>query len=450
MSKKITQQTLTGQAGVNLIEKRVLQMGWIWNATNIDAGIDGYIEIRDPASGRATNIILQVQSKALSQLSSETPDSFEYVCSPRDLEYWMAGNAPVILIVSKPTAEEAYWVSVKDYFDTPAKRRERRIAFDKNRDKFDLNARERLAQLAMPRFLGIYLTPPPRTETLFCNLLRVTQFPESMYRANTELRDGREIRRTLGYGDDAPDDWFYRSRQVISLQPFDSKAWNDIIDRGTEDRFAMSEWAFSSDRDRVNEFLELMLYALKAKLRRIGVAYFREADYFYFMATPDLKAKRVEYKSFRKNATRTVFQGFPSKDDPTHMRFYRHVAFQAQFFCFSKTWYLAISPTYHFTFDGWRQHKWYESKLKGIKALEKNPAVLGQVAFWGALLKEQAPGLFGGSEESSLKFGELASYQLDAGINETWWLWNEEDDTTKKANSDVSELPFFPASVEAS
>lgn len=450
MSKKITQQTLTGQAGVNLIEKRVLQMGWIWNATNIDAGIDGYIEIRDPASGRATNIILQVQSKALSQFSGETPGSFEYVCSPRDLEYWTAGNAPVILIVSRPTAEEAYWVSVKDYFDTPAKRRERRIVFDKNRDKFDLNARERLAQLAMPRFLGIYLTPPPRAETLFCNLLRITQFPDSMYRANTELRDGREIRKTLGYGDDAPDDWFYRSRQVISFQPFDSTAWDDIIDRGTEDRFAMSEWAFSSDRDRVNEFIELMVYALKAKLRLMGVAYFREGEYFYFTATPDLKPKRVEYKSFRKNATRTVFQGFPSKDDPTHMRFYRHVAFQPQFFSFEKAWYLAISPTYHFTFDGWRQHKWYESKLKGIKALEKNPAVLGQVAFWGALLKEHAPGLFGDSDVSSLKFGDLASYQLDAGINETWWLWNEEDDTTKKANSDVSELPFFPPSVEGS
>ena len=450
MSKKITQQTLTGQAGVNLIEKLVLQMGWIWNATNIDAGIDGYIEIRDPGTGRATNIVLQVQSKALSQLTNDTPGSFEYVCSPKDLEYWMAGNAPVILIVSKPAAEEAYWVSIKDYFNTPAKRRERRIVFDKHRDKFTVDSRDRLAQLAMPRFLGIYLTPPPRTETLFSNLIRVREFPGSMYRANTEQRDGREIRRVLGYGDDAPDHWFYRSRQVISFQPFDAKVWDNIIDRGTEDRFDMAEWAFAADRDRVNEFLELMLHALKAKLRPMGVAYFREGDYFYFTATSDLKPKRVEYKSFRKNTTRTVFQGFPSKDDPSQMRFYRHVAFQPQFFCFEKAWYLSITPTYHFTFDGWRQHKWYESKLKGIKALEKNPAVLGQVAFWAALLREQPPSLFGGSEPSSLTFGELLSQQLEAGINETWWLWNEEDDSTKKANSDLTELPLTPVTTEAS
>jgi len=444
MTKKYTQQTLLGQQGINLIEKRVLQMGWVWNSTNIEAGIDGYIEIRDPATGRATNIILQVQSKALSQFYGETDTSFEYVCSPRDLEYWLSGNAPVILVVSRPSSEEAYWVSIKTYFNTPARRRERRVTFDKRRDKFDIDARDGLAQLAMPKFLGIYLTPPPRPETLHSNLLEVKAFPQNMYRANTELRDGREIRKVLGYGDDAPDSWFFRSGQVVSFQPFDATVWESVIEQGTEERFNMEEWAYSHERSRVNEFLELMFYALRAKLRPLGVGYFREGDYFYFTATPDLKPQRVEYKSFRKNATRTVFQGFPSKDDPTHMRFYRHLAFEPQFLNFGKTWYLAITPTYHFTFDGWQQHKWYESKLKGIKALEKNPAVLGQVAFWASLLRESATGLFKESQTSALAFGDLVSQPLEAGINETLWLWNEEDDSTKKANSELPELPFQP------
>jgi hypothetical protein len=447
MVKTYTQQTLTGQAGINLIEKRVLQMGWVWNATNIEAGIDGYIEIRDPGTGRATNIILQVQSKALSHFANETPSSLDYICSPKDLEYWLSGNAPVVLVVSRPSTEEAYWVSIKEYFNTAARRRDRRVVFDKGRDKFDIDARDRLAQIAMPRFLGIYLTPPPRSETLHSNLLRVTQIPASMYRANTQLRDGRQVRRALGYGDGAPDDWFYRGKQVISLQPFDSVLWNDVIEPGTSERFDMAEWAGSDDRERVNEFLELMFHALKAKLRPLGVAYYRDGEYFYFTATQDLSPKRMEYKSFRKNATRTVFQGFPSKDDPTHMRFYRHLAFAHQFFRFDNTWCLAISPTYHFTFDGWRHHKWYESKLKGIKALEKNPAVLGQVSFWAAMLREEPGALFHDSDASSLTFGELISTQIEAGINETWWLWNEEDDSTKRANSDVSELPLLPPDV---
>jgi hypothetical protein len=448
MTKKITQQTLTGQQGINLIERLVLQMGWIWNATNIDAGIDGYIEIRDPSTAKATNIILQVQSKALSHFRNETTDRFEYVCDARDLEYWLAGNAPVLLVVSKPSTGEAYWVSIKGYFDTQSKRRERRITFDKRRDVFDVNARDRLAQVAMPRFHGIYLTPPPRRETLFTNLVSVARFPESMHRANTDFRDGKEVRRALGYSGEAPDAWFYRDKQVVSAQPFESRAWDGIIDRGTEDRFDTKDWAFSVQPERSSEFLELMSHVLRGKLRPMGVSYYRAGEYFYFLATPDLAPRRIEYKSFRKNATRTVFQGFPSNGESTHVGFYRHLAFQPRFMRFEKTWFLAITPTYHFTFDGWRQHKWYESKLKGIKALEKNPSVLGQVAFWAALLRERPPSLFEASAGSDLQFGELVSLPLEAGINETLWLWNEEDEPTRKATSDVPELPLTSPSAE--
>jgi len=40
-------------------------MGWLWHQTSVfDAGIDGYIELRDPTSGAALNSIIQVQSRA--------------------------------------------------------------------------------------------------------------------------------------------------------------------------------------------------------------------------------------------------------------------------------------------------------------------------------------------------------------------------------------------------
>ncbi len=53
--KKITGRNIIGQQGINLIEKRVLDLGWIWNPTTLDAGIDGVIEIRDPNTEEATN-----------------------------------------------------------------------------------------------------------------------------------------------------------------------------------------------------------------------------------------------------------------------------------------------------------------------------------------------------------------------------------------------------------
>jgi len=136
------------------------------------------------------------------------------------------------------------------------------------------------------------------------------------------------------------------AREVISFQPFDGDVWSEIIEPGTADRFNTVEWALSDDRERVNEFLELMFHSLRSKLRPLEISYHRDGEYFYFTATRDLQPKRISYRSFKNITTRTVFQGFPSKDDPTHMRYYRHTAFGAQFFRFEGVWYLAITPTY--------------------------------------------------------------------------------------------------------
>ncbi len=65
--KTITSATLVGQLGVNLIERIVTEMGCVWYPTgSVEAGIDGHIELRDPATGQVLNTILGVQSKAAS------------------------------------------------------------------------------------------------------------------------------------------------------------------------------------------------------------------------------------------------------------------------------------------------------------------------------------------------------------------------------------------------
>jgi hypothetical protein len=64
VAKKIHKHDILGQRGINLIERVVLDMGFLWNPSGFDAGIDGYIELRDPTTGDVTNCIIQVQSKA--------------------------------------------------------------------------------------------------------------------------------------------------------------------------------------------------------------------------------------------------------------------------------------------------------------------------------------------------------------------------------------------------
>src|ERR1051326_1377731 len=114
--KKIHLNSVIGQQGINSIERIVLAMGFVWYPTGaMEAGIDGIIEIRDANSGEVTNSIIQVQSKATKgPFQAETADGFDYLCEEKDLEYWLCGNAPVILIRSRPDTNEAYWISIKD------------------------------------------------------------------------------------------------------------------------------------------------------------------------------------------------------------------------------------------------------------------------------------------------------------------------------------------------
>lgn len=53
--KKVTAQTLIGEEGVNLIERRVLEMGHLFHPRRIDHGIDGHIDLVESGTGRHLN-----------------------------------------------------------------------------------------------------------------------------------------------------------------------------------------------------------------------------------------------------------------------------------------------------------------------------------------------------------------------------------------------------------
>src|SRR6185503_11736461 len=121
--KTLSSQGLLGQRGINFIERVVLEMGSRWTPSGPnEVGIDGYIELFDPSSNVPLGKTLAVQSKVVSEFLNESDEGFDFWCNRRDLDYWLQGNMPVILIVSRPALNEAYWISVKDYFGTLERR----------------------------------------------------------------------------------------------------------------------------------------------------------------------------------------------------------------------------------------------------------------------------------------------------------------------------------------
>jgi hypothetical protein len=88
--KRIGRSDIIGEQGIAHIRRMVLDMGYVFYETGgIEAGIDGYIELRDQTTGEVGNLILQVQGKATERdrLPAETPDSFEWPCTEADIAY---------------------------------------------------------------------------------------------------------------------------------------------------------------------------------------------------------------------------------------------------------------------------------------------------------------------------------------------------------------------------
>jgi hypothetical protein len=111
------------------------------------------------------------------------------------------------------------------------------------------------------------------------------------------------------------------------------------------------------------------------------------------------------------------------------MSFYRHSAFGGRFVRYGSIWYLQITPTYHFTRDGERLSRYAPDLLSGIKRLETNQAVRGQVIMWAHLLTERS--LFDMGPQF-LDFGSLLDFELDVGLDDDAWL-KHEDDPEKRA-----------------
>lgn len=424
-SKKISHSDIIGELGVNLIEKRCLEMGFVWYATRLEAGIDGYIEIRG-SKGDVTNCIIQVQSKATERaFEAETASCFEFRCSDRDLNYWLAGNAPVVLVRSRPKTDEAYWVSLKEYFKDPARRKSGKIIFDKARDRFDASAKPELERLATRSDSGFYLGARPIREIVYSNLLRVASFPSTYHIASTEYRTRAELFAALrDFGRNVHGEWILNSRILTSFHDLSSFPWTNVCDRGTVEELETREWAQSDDPIRQREFVRLLNACLRDRLYRKGIRFSSENQYYYFRASQDLSDREYVYQSREHKATRTVFKGYPDRRDHMRMSYYRHAAFAGRFVRYGSEWYLQITPTYHFTWDGERLSRFAPDLLSGIKRLETNQAVHGQVVMWAHLMTERS--LFD-TGPHFLEFGSLVDFDLDAGLDDEAWLKREDD-----------------------
>ena len=349
----------------------------------------------------------------------------------------------MILIVSRPETNEAYWVSVKQYFSDPANLKTRKVIFDKQRNRFDENCAGSLKSLAVFTDSGIYFSPVPINEVLYTNLLTINALSEHIYLAESLYNDPKEIwDKFRGLHVTVGSEWILKNKLVTSFHPLDEYPFDQVCTFGSCERFDVGEWADSEDEDTTRDFVQLLNSALRERTKLLGLRYHKDLELYYFPASKDLRTIRIDYQGLKRKAGREVFNQYSSKSDRTQKTYCRHSAFKGFFVKTNDGWYLEITPTYYFTKFGQIAHPKREELIKGIKRVERNPAVFGQLLMWANFLSRPLKTLFS-AEYPFLGFGELQKVTLNMGIpDDTWYQAEEELEKETIAKKD-NQLELF-------
>jgi Domain of unknown function (DUF4365) len=412
--KTVTPQTITGEMGINLIERRCLEMGYLFHPRRVDHGIDGHIDLVDPGSRALLNQVLLVQSKASGHpFLGETDQSFRYVCDDRDLDLWLSGNAPVILVLSHPGQDEAWWVEVKSAFPDAARRASRTVVISKHAQRFDAAAAPALLRRAVPEQSGLYLRPPPITEILTTNLLPVAAVPPVIYVATSAVSSYRSGGEALARHDGRRPEWILRDGMVMSFTSLRDAPLNALCDGDVEEHDT-SGWARSSDIDITNRFIDLLTRTVQGS--HPDLRWHNERRHVHFRPSRDLTPRKAGKGPGTRG--RTVFGPHYAKSDPARVSYYHHAALRTRFRKIGGTWHCQLEPDYCFTSDGYAESPFADSLLAGIKRLDRHPAVFGWTRMWANYLTRPLD-LF--TPERPVTFGVLATVTVDRGIDDNWW-----------------------------
>jgi nucleoside phosphorylase len=250
----------------------------------------------------------------------------------------------------------------------------------------------------------------------FANLIQLRQFPDTLYVAPA-LRHTRQgawaALKQSGSGqpgDYVPGAWTIYEDNLCSLVDPELSRLKSVVDVGGIDRFESREWALSENELRRRLFVQLLNGALRDDLWGYGVRYHSDLDVFAFMGRTEEGPRRLKYPNLKVRSTSTVVSHYESTSkDGRKFTYYRHNAFQGRFRWLGEKWYLEITPTYRFTFNGKDLDRFHEMRLSGIKRIEKNRSVLSQLLIWQAILRAPWTRV---DRARLLEFAPLESFQF--------------------------------------
>jgi hypothetical protein len=443
--KTITDNQRNGELGETLVKAAVLRLGHVFEGRGrLETGVDGTIEFRDPATGKmlGKTVAVQVKTMAGATYSREDGTGFEYLLRSADLEYWRNTNLPVVIIVVRLSDQSMYWKDVS----AGAPGDERRLKFDKIADRLHGGSIDRLAQLAVERGkLGSFVPPMRSGEPAHLNLLRII-LPDEIFVAESPFKSGRDAVPTLLGQDERYFDWVIRGRRFVSFRDPRGTSLEKIVDIDTVEAVETECVSMTDDPDDEVIMIELLRRTLENQFAD-DLVYDKDTRAFHFRAPEPLTPRDYRYRSLKEMTSATVVQLYPDRKKPDQLNNVRHHAFAPRFERISDEWYVSITPTFFFTENGSRPHRFASALLTGKKRLDRNGSVRGQVLLWRHLLinndagENRSPSLFNLEASEAprqiLRFEALEAVMMDVAVPEDAWAQSDPNAKRMKAETEV-------------
>jgi len=298
--------------------------------------------------------------------------------------------------------------------------------FSKNANRFNAEAFQGLLAIAAPQGSGIYLAPAVRKEQLYTNLLQIKSYAPTLFIADTPFRHRHDVWEKLHEVDEHYGEWLLKEGRIYSFHDLREFPWQRVCDRGAVEDFNLDEWALSEDPERRRDFVYLVRRCL-SELLYPEVRWHKELRCSFFTLPRGKNSRSIEYESHARKSKRTVVEQYPRTVDGRIVTLYRHYAFWDRLRRFDGRWYLEISPTYAFTYNGRDVAYQHEDWVKGIKRRERNRAVVAQLLLWAQYIPRLGRGSMFDPPYAFLSFGELGTFDVDVGIDDRTWRKDEDE-----------------------
>ncbi|MPR35862.1 SMEK domain-containing protein [Salmonirosea aquatica] len=238
------------------------------------------------------------------------------------------------------------------------------------------------------------------TETLYPNLLEI-ELPKTIYigtigvnrdeiitkswETKYKLRKSASDRSVLNrafeyYGISYSRDWHVFEKKIISFKPLDknSEPLSNLVETGTVEEFTLDEFATSGYKYELalSSLIDNTIQELTSKKE---IQWLRKERMFRFRPPKFLKSKKITWKN-KKTATRTVVKEVWNKEK-TQITHFQQLSFKIQSFLSESKWFLAITPTWSYTYDGYQAHKFESDLITQKKKLESNNSVYQHFMF---------------------------------------------------------------------